>query len=159
LQCFGSHNFYDWFIVVSFAFHSYYKDLVSTAAFTLMDMPRGFSQPGKVLKLNRSRYGLKQSPQNFFQHLEGKLEDIGFESAEAVDPCLFISDKVIYLVYVDDTLFYSPRQEYIDEVIQQLQEQGMDLEVKGSVAGFLAVHIECNHQDDSIKLMQPGLAK
>jgi hypothetical protein len=35
LQRFGSHNFLDWFIVASFAFHSYYKDLVSTAAFTL----------------------------------------------------------------------------------------------------------------------------
>jgi hypothetical protein len=55
-------------------------------------------------------------------------------------------------VYVDDTLFYSPRQEYIDEVIQQLQEQGTDLEVKGSMIGFLGVHIECNEQDDSIKL-------
>jgi hypothetical protein len=55
-------------------------------------------------------------------------------------------------VYVDDTLFYSPRQEYIDEVIQQLQEQGTDLEVKGSMIGFLGVHIECNKQDDSIKL-------
>ena len=124
-----------------------------------VDMPRGFSQPGKVLKLNRSLYGLKQSPRNFFQHLKGKLENIGFESAEAVDPCLFISDKVICLVYVDDTLFYSPRQEYIDEVIQQLQEQGMDLEVEGSVAGFLGVHIERNEQDDSIKLTQRGLAK
>jgi hypothetical protein len=91
--------------------------------------------------------------------LKGKLENIGFKSAKAVDLCLFISNKVICLVYVDDTLFYSPRQEYIDEVIQQLQEQGMDLEVKGSVAGFLGVHIERNEQDDSIKLMQRGLAK
>jgi hypothetical protein len=91
--------------------------------------------------------------------LEGKLEDIGFESAEAVDPCLFLSDKVICLVYVEDKLFYSPRQEYIDEVIQQLQEQGMDLEVKGRMAGFLGVHIECSEQDDSIKWMQRGLAK
>jgi hypothetical protein len=35
----------------------------------------------------------------------------------------------------------------------------MDLEVEGSVAGFLGVHIEHNEQDDSIKLMQHGLAK
>lgn len=33
-----------------------------------VDMPRGFSQPGKVLKLKRSLYGLCQSPRNFFQH-------------------------------------------------------------------------------------------
>jgi len=60
---------------------------------------------------------LKQLPYNFFQHLRGKLKGIGFESATDIDPCLFISDKVICLIYVDDTLFYSPKPEYVDEVI------------------------------------------
>ena len=104
-----------------------------------VDMPRGFAEPGKVLKLKRSLYGLRQSPRNFFLHLKGKLEGIGFESAQDVDPCLFISDKVIALVYVDDTLFYSPKQEYINEVIQKLRDNEMDLEEEGSVAGFLGV--------------------
>ena len=124
-----------------------------------LEMPRGFSQPGKVLKLKRSLYGLKQSPRNFFQHLKGKLEDIGFESADEVDPCLFISDKVICLVYVDDTLFYSPKPEYIDEVIQKLKDKEMDLEAEDSVAGFLGVHIEHNEKDGTIKLTQEGLSK
>jgi hypothetical protein len=44
------------------------------------------------------------------------------------------------LVYVNDTLFYSSKVEYIDEVIEKLQKRGMDLEVKGEVAGFLGVH-------------------
>ena len=124
-----------------------------------IDMPRGFSKPGKVLKLRRSLYGLKQSPRNFFQFLKGKLEDIGFKSAEDVDPCLFISPKVICLVYVDDTLFYSPKQEWIDEAIQQLRDEGMDLESEEDVAGFLGVHIERNEADGSVKLTQKGLIK
>jgi hypothetical protein len=37
----GRHNFSNWFIVVSFAFDSYYDDLVSTAAFTLFTRPKG----------------------------------------------------------------------------------------------------------------------
>ena len=122
-----------------------------------VEMPRGFSEPGKVLKLKRSLYGLKQSPRNFFQFLKGKLEGIGFESATDVDPCLFVSDKVICLVYVDDTLFYSPKPEYIDEVIQKLRDAEMDLEEEGSVAGFLGVHIERNEKDGSIKLTQKGI--
>jgi hypothetical protein len=65
-----------------------------------LEMPRGFKQPGKVLKLNRSLYGLRQSPRNFFQRLKAKLEAIDFESQESIDSCLFISDKVIALVYV-----------------------------------------------------------
>jgi hypothetical protein len=124
-----------------------------------IEMPRGFSQTGKVLKLKRSLYGLKQSPRNFFQHLKSKLERVGFESNEAIDPCLFLSDKVICLIYVDDTLLFSPKEEYIDEVIDKLSKSDLELEVEDSVAGFLGVHLERNEKDQSIKLTQQGLAK
>jgi hypothetical protein len=69
-----------------------------------IEMPRGFGEDGKVLKLKKSLYGLKQSPSNFFLHLKGKLEKVGFTQSEN-DPCLFMNDKVIFIVYVDDTLF------------------------------------------------------
>jgi hypothetical protein len=124
-----------------------------------VDMPRGFTKPGKILKLKRSLYGLKQSPRNFFQFLKGNLETIGFESQTDIDPCLFISEKVIVLVYVDDTLFFSPKAEYIEETIADLRGLGMELEAEDSVAGFLGVHIERNESDQSIKFTQKGLAK
>ena len=124
-----------------------------------LEMPRGFAEAGKVLKLWRSLYGLKQSPRNFFQHLKGKLEAVGFQSQEHVDPCLFMSDKVIVLVYVDDTLFYSPRTEWIDEAIQQIQQQELELEIEDSVAGFLGVHIQRDDREGTIKLTQKGLCK
>ena len=60
-----------------------------------VEMPRGFEREGCVLRLNKSLYGLKQSSRNFFQFLKGNLETIGFKSQEHVDPCLFISKKVI----------------------------------------------------------------
>jgi hypothetical protein len=122
-----------------------------------VDMPRGFKQPGKVLKLKRSLYGLRQAPRNFFQHLKTNLEAIGFKSQVDVDPCLFISDKVICLTYVDDTLFFSPKQEYIEEAMDKLRLQGMDLEKENDVAGYLGVHIET--RGDEVKLTQKGLAR
>jgi Reverse transcriptase (RNA-dependent DNA polymerase) len=122
-------------------------------------MPRGFGQAGKVQKLKKSLYGLKQAPRNFFLHLKAQLEAIGFKSQEDLDSCLFMSKNVICLVYVDDTLFYSSKMEYINEAIQKLREQGMDLEVKGEVAGFLGVHIERNVTENTIKLTQSGLIK
>jgi hypothetical protein len=124
-----------------------------------VDMPRGFSKQGKCLRLKRSLYGLKQAPRNFFQHLKIKLEKVGFTTNIAVDPCLFISDKVICLVYVDDTLFYSPKEEYIDKIIQKLRNEEMEFDVEDSVAGFLGVHMERNESDGSIKLTQKGLIK
>jgi Reverse transcriptase (RNA-dependent DNA polymerase) len=121
-----------------------------------VEMPRGFSEPGKVLKLKKSLYGLKQAPRNFFQHLKNKLEKIGFTSSEA-DPCLFISDKVICIVYVDDTLLFSPRPEYIDDVLAQLREENLDLEEEDDVAGFLGVNVERDSKSGEIRMTQVGL--
>ena len=84
-----------------------------------MEMPRGFSQPGKVLKLKKSLCGLRQSPRNSFQHISGKLESIELKAQVDIDPCLFISDKVICVLCVDDTLFWSPKAECIDKVIEK----------------------------------------
>ena len=144
------------------------KQVDYTAAFThapigdkevYCAMPRGFSKKGHVLKLKKSLYGLKQSPINFFNFIKGKLENAGLKSQENVDPCLFISDKVICLVYVDDTLFFSPKKEYIDEAIESLKNQGVAVEEEDSVADFLGVHIERNEANNSIKLTQKGLTE
>ena len=88
---------------------------------------------------------------------EGQLEKVGFEAMTDLDPCLFVSDKVICLTYVDDTLWFSPKQEYIDEAMNKLRDVGMDLEKEDDVAGFLGVHME--RQGDNIKLTQKGLTR
>ena len=124
-----------------------------------LEMPQGFAEQGKVLKLRRSLYSLKQSPRNFLQHLKGKLEAVGLHSQDHVDPCLFMSDKVIVLVYIDDTLFYRPRKEWIDKAIQQIKQQELELEIEDSVAGFLGVHIQRDDKEGTIKLTQKGLCK
>ena len=116
-------------------------------------MPKRFAKAGKALQLKKLLYGLQQSLRNFFSHLKDKLElpHIGFKQS-ASDPCLFISEKVLCLVYVDDTLLFSPKQEYIDDVISKLKAKDMTLETESDVAGFLGVNIDCkrrrnNHND------------
>jgi Reverse transcriptase (RNA-dependent DNA polymerase) len=75
-----------------------------------------------------------------------------------VDRCLFISDKVICLVYVDDTLLYARDMKDIDDVIKALtKEHKMTLEVKDNVAGFLGVHINCNKETGEVTLTPKGL--
>jgi Reverse transcriptase (RNA-dependent DNA polymerase) len=74
-----------------------------------VQMPRGFGQAGKVLKLKKSLYGLRQAPRNFFLHLKAQLEAIGFKSQEDFDPCLFMLKNVICLVYVDAHCFTHQR--------------------------------------------------
>ena len=124
------------------------------------EMPRGFSEPGKVLRLRKNLYGKKSAPRLWFHHLKARLEspECGFKQMIDVDPCLFISKKVICLVYVDDTLLYARNREDIDEVIHNLRHvHKMTLEAEDSVAGFLGVHIERNTTTGEVTLTQKGL--
>ena len=120
-------------------------------------MPRGFREEGTVLKLKKSLYGLKQAPRTWFNHLKGNLERVGFQAATDVDPCLFISDKVICVTYVDDCIMFAENMEDIDAVIKKLQDLKMTLEVEQDVAGFLGVHMD--RDGDRITLTQKGLTK
>ena len=122
-----------------------------------VEMPRGFAQPGMVLKLKKSLYGLRQAPRNHFQNCRDSLEAIGFKQAINVDPCLFISDSVICLVYVDDCLFFARDQADIDLAVERLKGH-FKLEVEDEVGGFLGVHIERNEKNQVI-LTQKGLIK
>ena len=59
-----------------------------------IDMPMGFAQYGKngkkmCLKLNKTLYGLCQSPRAFWKYITVKLEACGLEQSK-FDPCLFI---------------------------------------------------------------------
>ena len=89
-----------------------------------IELPRDFENSTEgnfVLKLKTSLYGMKQSPLVWFNHLKAGLEKRGFK-ASASDPCLFLHQDVICLVYVDDCLFFARDQMKIDEMIQDLQK-------------------------------------
>ena len=122
-----------------------------------MNIPQKFKR-NHVLKLKRSMYGLRQSPRNFFKHLKKNLEIAGFVQSEN-DPCLFISDNVICVCYVDDCLWWSPEQRYIDEAIERVKVN-MDLEVEDSVDGFLGISVDRklgDNGEEEIHLKQKGL--
>jgi hypothetical protein len=128
---------------------------INTTVF--VEMPKGFAQPGKVLKLRKSLYGLKQSPRNHFKNLSSKLKALGFDSCET-DACLFVSSTCICLVYVDDTLLFACSQSDIEAVVHCPTNLGMDLEEEDDVARFLGVLIRRHSSTDpTIELLQTGL--
>lgn len=123
-----------------------------------IEMPRGFSKPGKVYKLKKSLYGLRNSPRQFWLLLKTSLESAGLKQQTEIDPCLFMSDKVICLVYVDDTLLYAKNEKDIDEVLEHLRtKEKLTLEEESTVAGFLGVDIKRNTDDGTITMTQTGL--
>jgi histone deacetylase 1/2 len=121
-------------------------------------MPKLFEQPGHVFKLKKSVYGLRQAPLNFFLSLKDGLEARGFVQS-AYDPCLFVSETVICLCYVDDCLFFSKDSANIDAVIESLRRPeptSFDLNIEDDVAGFLGILMK-KKDDGSIELIQTGL--
>jgi hypothetical protein len=57
---------------------------------------------------------------------------------------------------MDNALLHSPKQEYIDEVFENVQNSEMNLEVENNVAEFFGVHIN-KHDDGTIHMTQTGL--
>ena len=141
------------------------KQIDYTAAFVqapidtdvYIDMPRMFSTIGKVWKLKKSIYGLKQSPRNYFLHMKQKLEKLGFTQSNA-DPCLFISATVICLIYVDDALLVYKDQSAVDDLTKRMKIEKMLFNVESDVAGYLGVLID-RKTDGTIIMRQSGLAK
>ena len=123
-----------------------------------IEMLQGFQEAGKVLKLRKSLYGLRQSPRLWTKFLKDNLEAIGFKQAVDVDACLHISNKVIFVHYVDDGILFSRDQADIDDVIERLKnQQNMQLEVEDDAAGFLGVKFQRNQDTGEVEMTQTGL--
>jgi hypothetical protein len=88
---------------------------------TKMGLPDPFKE-GYVLKLKRSLYGQKDTPWMFFKFLKENVLKCNHRQS-VYDLCLFISDKVVCLVYVDDCLFFSNDQDSMDKSIKKLETQ------------------------------------
>eukprot|EP00957_Ditylum_brightwellii_P158090 12033501-Ditylum_brightwellii.AAC.2 len=73
-----------------------------------------------------------------------------------VDPCLYIKDNVICVVYVDDTIFYSPSNDAINREISSLKSAGLDLTDKGDTNAFLGIQMS-KDKDNIITITQPAL--
>ena len=119
-------------------------------------MPKGFTKPGKVLKLRKTLYGLRQSPRAFWKYMVEKMEICGMPQSE-LDPCLFIGKKVIKICYVDDLLFWARDEKDIHDLAMKLREVGVDLEQEDDAAGFLGVRLERDPDTGLLEMKQTGL--
>ena len=120
-----------------------------------VEMPVGFKKDGKVLKLKKTLYGLRQSPRMFWKYLTKAMIASGMQVSK-LDPCLFVSDQVICICYVDDILFWSADEAYITELGIKLRKEGLLLEEEDDAAGFLGVTLG-KTDEGLIEMKQTGL--
>ena len=88
-----------------------------------VNMPRGFEKRGKVLKLKKTLYGLRQSPRAFWKFVVENMELCDMPQSQ-LDPCLFVGEKVIGICYVDDLLFCAKDEKDIHALAVRLCEEG-----------------------------------
>ncbi|KAL7479908.1 hypothetical protein ACHAW6_005627 [Cyclotella cf. meneghiniana] len=120
-----------------------------------VEMPLGFCQNGKVLKLQKTLYGLCQSTRAFWQFLTGAMIKSGM-TVSKLDPCMFVGDKVIAVAFVDDILFWSTDFAYINQLDNTLCLHGLLLEQEDDAAGVLVVEMS-RTKDGFMEMKQTGL--
>jgi hypothetical protein len=123
-----------------------------------MAQPIGFDdQSGRACLLNRSLYGLKQSPRCWNEKLTNYLAETGWTETNA-DPCLFThQDPVMYLViYVDDGLVFYSNDKDIADFSEQMKTRFES--TFGPATCYLGIEIT-KLDDDQTQLTQSAYAK
>ena len=59
-----------------------------------VEIPRGFKQNGKVLKLKKTFFGLRQSLRAFSKYLVEKMDACDMKQI-SLGPCLFVGERVV----------------------------------------------------------------
>ena len=126
-----------------------------------MKVPKGFTMADDnenpddfVLELVRNLYGQKQAGRVWNKHLHKGLIDIGFQQS-SIDECVYYKGSTIFLVYVDDGLFFAPTDDEINAAIADIRKAGYDISDEGEIDDYLGVKIE--RVGTSIRLTQPHL--
>ena len=122
-----------------------------------VEMPCGFIKAGHVMKLKKNLYGRSSAPRQWFLLLKKKLHNVGLMQQTNIDPCLFLSDKVIMVLFVDDSLLFAHKKRDIEEIISKLrQQENLTLDEEDTTNGFLGVKID-RSIPGTVTLSQPGL--
>lgn len=89
-----------------------------------MQLPEGSRLEGKVARLRRCIYGLKQSPREWYFRLVEYLIPYGFV-VTAFDPCVMIHDSgnLIIAIYVDDLTLFGPDGDLTESTLSLLKAE------------------------------------
>ena len=172
------------FLVVALLLQWHARQVDFTLAYTqaepecdmYMEVPRGFevdeasgkltlrlkSNPddprkdtGFALHLLRNLYGGKAAGRIWNQHLDAKLQDLGFVPSD-IDECVYYRGSTVFLLYTDDGIILDADPAKIDSFIKEMARTGLNLEDQGAITDYLGVKVEPT-PDGKLKLYQPQL--
>ena len=109
-----------------------------------MVQPEGYEVGDKVCRLNKSIYGLKQSPRMWNLRLHQYLLDLNFQRCDS-DSCLYVkfseNNKFYLLIFVDDLILISNSLEEIKRIKLMLSEQ-FEMTDLNEMETYLGIHLQ-----------------
>jgi len=127
-----------------------------------MNIPKGMKMVDGnpddfVLKVNRNIYGQKQAGRVWKKFLVSKLtsKEVGFVQSK-YDECVFYKNKMVYILYTDDSIIAGPDRKEIDSTIRLIKQTGLDLTIEGNLSDFLGIHID-RDENGQYTMSQPVL--
>ncbi|KAE8242086.1 hypothetical protein A4X06_0g7253 [Tilletia controversa] len=124
-----------------------------------MRQPPGYDDgSGRVCRLLRTLYGLKQSGRYWYHKLRDRLVAAGFSQLKS-EPCLFYKQTAqgptIILVYVDDVAIAAPTEEAVAEVKQQFTSW-FKMTDNGTLTSMLGIRIHRSRCGQVATMNQTG---
>ena len=119
-----------------------------------------FRDPTSYIQLKKNLYGCKQAARNWYLHLKHGLLGRSFRQS-VTDPCLFIREDCVIVLYTDDCCIFAHSDAVIDALTADLQRDFL-LKDEGDINDYLGVrvtrHVDTSTQQvTSIILTQTGL--
>ena len=119
-----------------------------------MLQPTGFATGRHVCKLNRSLYGLRTAPKDWYNTLASYLGTLGFTPSK-FDQCLFVNPetKITLSVFVDDINVFGPDDDALADLLQKINQR-FKLRDLGSVSSYLGMEVSYDRPSGHLKLTQ-----
>ena len=107
---------------------------------------------GRVCRLNKALYGLRQSPRIWYNTLTNFLETIGF-TALVADAGVFSRGHLYIAVYVDDLLIAGPSKDEIQEIKDTLSNR-FEMTDLGPCTHYLGMTVTRDRRNRILRLSQ-----
>ena len=109
------------------------------------------------IKLKKNLYGCKQAGRNWYLHLKEGLLSRGFKQSN-LDPCLFISENCLLVLYTDDCCIFAHDDKTIDDLRKSLEDDFL-LKDEGDIQDFLGIRLSSSVENGqvTINMVQTGL--
>jgi len=119
-----------------------------------MQMPTGYRSPGKILRIKKALYGLRQSPLLWQKELTTTLQTLEFQSVPH-EPCILIRNRILMFFYVDDIVFaYRKKDTAAAQTLASQLRQRYQLTGGNDLRWFLGIEFLRNRTKGLIWLSQ-----